>query len=60
MQTNKKDKPRSCSCQQCKRARKLFRKIEERAFRHRANQAVKTGENVTEHVTPAFSGERNG
>lgn len=60
MQTNKKDKPRSCSCQQCKRARKLFRKIEERSFRHRANQAVKTGVNTTEDVVPAYSGERNG
>lgn len=62
MQSNSKDKPRSCSCQHCKLARKIgdLSKKEERAFRHRANQAVRTAVNVTEDVTPAYSGKRNG
>lgn len=65
MQQNSKDKPRSCACQQCKHARKYGRvgqlmKKEERAFRHRANTAVRTAVNVTEDVTPAYSGKRNG
>lgn len=65
MQSNSKDKPRSCSCHSCKIARGCGRvgqlmKKEERAFRHRANQAVRTAVNVTENVTPAFSGKRYG
>lgn len=43
-----KQTPKSCSCEQCKRGKasvsgKKKMKLDERAYRHRANQAVRSG-----------------
>ena len=62
MFSNVKATPKSCSCEQCTYSKRtkpggIKMKLEERAFRHKSNQALKNG---SEDILPSGSRSRIG
>lgn len=63
MQSSNKSTPKSCTCEQCTYSKRtkpcqVYMKLEERAFRHSANQDLRSGKD--EDILPAGSRSRLG